>query len=151
MAAKAQRLILKEKVFARIGRSEDVFPFIVIAQRGVDSGEVAEVQPHRTISQPRFLCITELPARKRNSRSRIFVELEFASGFDASFIVITHDHGGAQATNHLNAFSGVRTIADDVPKTDHLLDPFQRDIRQNSLQSLKIAMDIGKNREVHEI
>ena len=117
----------------------------------MDSGEVAEVQPHRAISQPRFLCITEFPPRKRNSGSRVFIEVEFASGFNASFIVITHDDGGTQATNHLDAFSGVRAIADNVAQTDHLLNPFQRDIRQDSLQSLEIAVDIGEYREFHEI
>ena len=117
----------------------------------MDGGEVAEVQPHRAISQPRFLCITEFPPRKRNSGSRVFIQVEFASRFNASFIVITHDHGGTETTNHLDAFSGVRAIADNVAQTDHLLNPFQRDIRQDSLQSLEIAVDIGENREFHEI
>ncbi len=56
-----------------------------------------------------------------------------------------------KATNHLDAFSGVRAIADNVAQTDHLLNPFQRDIGQDSLQSLEIAVDIGENREFHEM
>jgi hypothetical protein len=149
--AAKHKLVLKEKVSAGVGRSEDVFPFIAIAQRGVNSGEVAEVQPHRTISKPRFLCITQFPPRKGNSGSRVLIEVEFASGFNASFIVVTHDDGGTQAPNHLEAFSGVRAIADNVAQADHLLDPFERDIRQDSFQSLEIAVDIGENGELHEI
>ena len=89
--------------------------------------------------------------RKRDPGSSVFVEIEFASGFDASFIVIAHDHGSTQATNHLEAFSGVRAVADNVAQADHLLDPFRRDIRQDSFQSLEIAVDVGENGELHEI
>ena len=82
MSAKAQGLVLKEKVSARIGRSEDVLPFIDIAQGGMNSGKVAELQSHRSISQPRFLRIIEFPsaqmqfrlARIRSARIRVQVQ-----------------------------------------------------------------------------
>ena len=117
----------------------------------MDNGKISKVQPHRAIPQPGFLLIVELPARKRDSGSGVFIQIEFACGFDASFIVISHDHSGTQAPNHVDAFCGVRPIANDVAKADHLLNPFHRNVREDSFQSLEIAVDVGENGEFHEI
>jgi hypothetical protein len=151
VSAKAKWFFLEQEVPTRIGSAEDVLPLLRIIERRVDRGKVLEIQPQWPISQPRLLGIAELPPCKCDPGSRILIEVCFLFGLHACFIVIAHDDSATQAADHLDAFSGIRAVTHNVAQADHLLHSLRRNVGKHCFQSFKIAMDVGKDCELHEI
>jgi hypothetical protein len=78
-------------------------------------------------------------------------EVCFLFGLHACFIVIAHDDSATQAADHLDAFSGIQAVTTMSPRQIISLHSLRRNVGKHCFRGFKIAMDVGKDCELHEI
>jgi len=115
----------------------------------MDDGEGIDRALERQGAKKFALFLGELLARITDGRERHVVEVLDFAAFGGLLVMVAFDDGAAKRADNLEAFAGVRIVADDIANADSMGDCLGLHVLQYGLEGLEVTVDVSKYTKSH--
>ena len=115
----------------------------------MDDGEVGDQPDVAQLAEPEDVLLAELGAGPVDGRGGVRVEALEGGIYGAVFVVVPLDHGHVHLADHVEALLGVRVVADHIAEAGVVSHLVGLCIRQHSLETLPVGVDVGDDRVFH--